>query len=190
MLRRHARTACTVLAAAGLALAGLQAGSATAAPHGEDRAPTVRTAADALGAASAQPELLRAMQRDLGLTRAQAENRLAHEAEAGATAAGLRLDLGGAFAGAWVEGAESGTLTVATTRAADAAAIRAAGARARVVTHGLTALERAKEALDRAATAEAPVRYVDVRANVLVVEEARPGAGARLVAATGVPAAW
>ncbi|MYV69339.1 S1 family peptidase, partial [Streptomyces sp. SID2131] len=67
MLRRHARTACTVLAAAGLALAGLQAGPATAAPHGEGRAPTVRTAADALGAASAQPELLRAMQRDLGL---------------------------------------------------------------------------------------------------------------------------
>ncbi|MGW9436671.1 carbohydrate-binding protein [Streptomyces sp. NPDC055607] len=187
MLRRHARTACTVLAAAGLALAGLQAGPATAAPHGEGRAPTVRTAADALGAASAQPELLRAMQRDLGLTRAQAENRLAHEAEAGATAAGLRLDLGGAFAGAWVDGAESGTLTVATTRAADTAAIRAAGARARVVTHGLTALERAKEALDRAATADAPVRYVDVRANVLVVEEARAGAGARLVAATGVP---
>ncbi|MFE0776712.1 carbohydrate-binding protein [Streptomyces sp. NPDC058861] len=187
MLRRHARTACTVLAAAGLALAGLQAGSATAAPHDEDRAATVRTAADALGAASAQPELLRAMQRDLGLTRAQAENRLANEAEAGARAAGLRLDLGGAFAGAWVDGAESGTLTVATTRAADAAAIRAAGARAEVVTHGLTALERAKEALDRAATAEAPVRYVDVRANVLVVEEARAGAGARLVAATGVP---
>ncbi|MEU0261537.1 carbohydrate-binding protein [Streptomyces sp. NPDC006183] len=187
MLRRHARTACTVLAAAGLALAGLQAGSATAAPHDQDRAPTARTAADALGAASAQPELLRAMQRDLGLTRAQAENRLANEAEAGATAAGLRLDLGGAFAGAWVDGAESGTLTVATTRAADASAIRAAGARARVVTHGLTALERAKETLDRAATAEAPVRYVDVRANVLVVEEARAGAGARLLAATGVP---
>ncbi|MFF4172173.1 carbohydrate-binding protein [Streptomyces sp. NPDC001744] len=187
MLRRHARTACTVLAAAGLALAGLQAGSATAAPHDEDRVPTVRTAADALGAASAQPELLRAMQRDLGLTRAQAENRLANEAEAGARAAGLRQDLGAAFAGAWVEGAESGTLTVATTRAADAAAIRASGANARVVTHGLAALERAKEALDRAATADAPVRYVDVRANVLVVEEARAGAGARLVAATGVP---
>ncbi|MGW4727191.1 carbohydrate-binding protein [Streptomyces sp. NPDC004291] len=187
MLRRHARTACTVLAAAGLALAGLQAGSATAAPHGEDRVPTVRTAADALGAASAQPELLRALQRDLGLTRAQAENRLANEAEAGARAAGLRLDLGGAFAGAWVDGAESGTLTVATTRAADAAAIRASGARAEVVTHALTTLERAKETLDRAATAEAPVRYVDVRANVLVVEEARAGAGARLLAATGVP---
>ncbi|MES9810284.1 carbohydrate-binding protein [Streptomyces cinereoruber] len=187
MLRRHARTACTVLAAAGLALAGLQAGSATAAPHDKDRAPTVRTAADALGADSAQPELLRAMQRDLGLTRAQAENRLANEAEAGARAAGLRLDLGGAFAGAWVDGAESGTLTVATTRAADAAAIRAAGAQVKVVTHGLGALERAKEALDRAATADAPVRYVDVRANVLVVEEARAGAGARLVAATGVP---
>ncbi|WP_306327279.1 carbohydrate-binding protein, partial [Streptomyces venezuelae] len=98
-----------------------------------------------------------------------------------------RQGLGGAFAGAWVDGAESGTLTVATTRAADAARIRATGARARLVTHPLTTLERAKEQLDRAATADAPVRYVDVRANVLVVEETKAGAGARLLAATGVP---
>ncbi|MEV8590429.1 carbohydrate-binding protein [Streptomyces sp. NPDC051180] len=189
MLRRHARAACTALAAAGLALAGLQAGAATAAPQAHDTAaaPAAGSAARTLGVAAAPPELLRAMGRDLGLTRAQALSRLAHEAEAGATAARLRQDLGPAFAGAWVDGAEAGTLTVATTRAADAAAIRAAGATARLVPHGLTALERAKERLDRAATAEAPVRYVDVRANVLVVEETKAGAGARLVRATGVP---
>ncbi|MFF2305210.1 carbohydrate-binding protein [Streptomyces sp. NPDC058128] len=186
MLRRHARAACTALVAAGMALAGLQAGSAAAAPdaHG---APTVRTAAQALGADSARPELLDAMRRDLGLTRSQALTRLANEAEAGATAARLRQGLGGAFAGAWVDGAEAGVLTVATTRAADTPAIRAAGARALLVTHGLTALERAKQRLDRSAGTDAPVRYVDVRANVLVVEETRAGAGARLVRATGVP---
>ncbi|OKJ63267.1 serine protease [Streptomyces sp. CB02009] len=186
MLRRHARAACTALVAAGMALAGLQAGSAAAAPdaHG---APTVRTAAQALGADSARPELLDAMRRDLGLTRSQALTRLANEAEAGATAARLRQGLGGAFAGAWVDGAEAGVLTVATTRAADTPAIRAAGARAVLVTHGLTALERAKQRLDRSAGTDAPVRYVDVRANVLVVEETRAGAGARLVRATGVP---
>ena len=184
MLRRHARAACTALAAAGMALAGLQAGTATAAP---DRNPAAKTAAQTLAATAAQPEILSAMQRDLGLTRPQALTRLANEAEAGATAARLRQGLGGAFAGAWVDGAESGTLTVATTRAADAAAIRATGALARLVPHSLTALEGAKQALDRAADAEAPVRYVDVRANVLVVEEARAGAGARLVEATGVP---
>ncbi|MEU4065045.1 carbohydrate-binding protein [Streptomyces wedmorensis] len=189
MLRRHARAACTALAAAGMVLAGLQAGSATAAPQAPDTAPApaVGTAAQTLGAASAQPELLLAMGRDLGLTRAQALNRLANEAEAGATAARLRQDLGGAFAGAWVDGAEAGTLTVATTRPSDTAAIRATGARALLVPHGLTALERVKETIDRAATAEAPVRYVDVRANVLVVEETKAGAGARLVRATGVP---
>ncbi|MFE5714307.1 carbohydrate-binding protein [Streptomyces sp. NPDC056501] len=184
MLRRHARAACTALVAAGMALAGLQAGTATAAPDGN---PAAKTAAQTLAATAAQPELLSAMQRDLGLTRPQALTRLANEAEAGATAARLRQGLGGAFAGAWVDGPESGTLTVATTRAADAAAIRATGANARLVSHSLTALERAKRTLDGAATAEAPVRYVDVRANVLVVEERRAGAGARLVRATGVP---
>ncbi|MFE5941343.1 carbohydrate-binding protein [Streptomyces sp. NPDC056480] len=189
MLRRHARAACTALVAAGMALAGLQAGSAAAAPDARDphRAPTVRTAAQALGADSARPELLDAMRRDLGLTHSQALTRLANEAEAGATAARLRQGLGGAFAGAWVDGAEAGTLTVATTRAADTTAIRATGARARLVTHSLTSLERAKERLDRSAGTDAPVRYVDVRANVLVVEETRAGAGARLVKATGVP---
>ncbi|MFD7573510.1 carbohydrate-binding protein [Streptomyces sp. NPDC059810] len=189
MLRRHARAACTALVAAGMALAGLQAGSAAAAPDARDahRAPTVRTAAQALGADSARPELLDAMRRDLGLTRSQALTRRANEAEAGATAARLRQGLGGAFAGAWVDGAEAGVLTVATTRAADTTAIRATGARALLVTHGLTALERAKQRLDRSAGTDAPVRYVDVRANVLVVEETRAGAGARLVRATGVP---
>lgn len=109
MLRRHARAACTALATAGMALAGLQAGSAAAAPDDREghRTPTVRTAAQTLGTDSARPELLDAMRRDLGLTRPQALTRLANEAEAGATAARLHQDLGGAFAGAWVDGAEA-----------------------------------------------------------------------------------
>ncbi|MER8232576.1 carbohydrate-binding protein [Streptomyces sp. NPDC094049] len=189
MLRRHARAACTALAAAGMALAGLQTGTATAAPHDPTPHPAARSAAGALGVDATRPEVLRAMERDLGLSRAQALTRLANEAEAGATAARLRQDLGGSFAGAWLDGADAGRLTVATTRAADTAAIRATGATPRLVPHGLAVLERAKEALDRSATADAPVRYVDVRANVLVVEEARAGAGARLVGATGVPGA-
>ncbi|MCX2184202.1 alpha-lytic protease prodomain-containing protein [Streptomyces sp. SKN60] len=183
MLRRSVRAAGTVLAAAGLALAALQAAPATALTPS---APTAKTAADTLGASAAQPEVLQAMQRDLGLSRPQALSRLAHEAAAGATAARVRQDIGGAFAGAWVDGAESAALTVATTRAADLPAIRATGAKARLVAHSLTDLERAQAALDRAATADAPVRYVDVRANRLVVEEARAGAADRLLAATGV----
>ncbi|MEU8621648.1 carbohydrate-binding protein [Streptomyces sp. NPDC048623] len=183
MLRRSVRAAGTVLAAAGLALAALQAVPATAQTPS---VPAARTATDTLGASAAQAEVLQAMQRDLGLSRPQALSRLAHEAEVGATAARVRQDIGGAFAGAWVDGPESATLTVATTRAADLPAIRATGAHARLVAHSLTALERARSVLDRAATADAPVRYVDVRTNRLVVEEARPGAAARLLAATGV----
>ncbi|MBD0709043.1 MULTISPECIES: carbohydrate-binding protein [unclassified Streptomyces] len=187
MLRRHARAACTALVAAGLAMAGLQAGTATAASYDQDPHATARSAASTLGVDATRPEVLRAMERDLGLTRSQALTRLVNEAEAGATAARLRQDLGGAYAGAWVDGTESGRLTVATTRAADTAVIRATGATPRLVGHTLATLERAKDALDRSATADAPVRYVDVRANVLVVEETRAGAGARLLGATGVP---
>lgn len=144
MLKRHARAACTALAAAGLLLAGT--GGAIA-----DSAPATPSAATTLRTADAPPELLAAMGRDLGLTPTQAEARLAHEAEAGATAARLRDRLGAAFAGAWVDGADAGTLTVATTRAADTAAIRAAGARAKLVTRTLAALDADRAVLDRAA---------------------------------------
>ncbi|MFD3700649.1 carbohydrate-binding protein [Streptomyces sp. NPDC058646] len=178
MLKRHARAACTALAAAGLLLAGT--GGATA-----DPGPATPSASAALRTADAPPELLAAMQRDLGLTPTQARARLAHEAEAGATAARLQVRLGAAFAGAWVEGADAGSLTVATTRAADATAIRAAGARAAVVTRSLADLDAARAALDRAATAATPVRYADPRSNTLVVEEAEAGAAAGLLAATG-----
>lgn len=188
MLKRHARAACTALAAAGLLLAA--AGGATAGPAPATAAPTAGTSAAAtLRTAEAPSELLAALQRDLGLTPTQAKARLAHEAEAGATAARLRDRLGAAFAGAWVDGADAATLTVATTRAADAAAIRATGARAAVVTRTLADLDAAKAVLDRSADAATPVRYVDPRTNRLVVEETRAGAAARLLAVTGTDAA-
>ncbi|OLZ66103.1 serine protease [Streptomyces amritsarensis] len=184
MLKRHARAACTALAAAGLLLAGTGGATADPAP-----APAVPSAAATLRTADAAPELLAAMQRDLGLTPTQAKARLVHEAEAGATAARLRDRLGAAFAGAWVDGADSAVLTVATTRAADTAAIRAAGARAELVPRALADLDGAKAALDRAAGPATPVRYVDPRSNTLVVEETEAGAAARLLAATGTDAA-
>ncbi|KOV28066.1 carbohydrate-binding protein [Streptomyces sp. H021] len=184
MLKRHARAACTALAAAGLLLAGTGGAVADPAP-----VPAVPSAATTLRTADAPPELLAAMQRDLGLTPTQAKARLVHEAEAGATAARLRDRLGAAFAGAWVDGADAGTLTVATTRAADTAAIRAAGARAQLVARTLADLDGAKAALDRAAGPATPVRYVVPRSNTLVVEETEAGAAARLLAATGTDAA-
>ncbi|MFE9772392.1 carbohydrate-binding protein [Streptomyces sp. NPDC005931] len=130
------------------------------------------------------------MERDLGLDREQAERRLVNEAEAGAVAGRLRAALGSDFAGTWVRGAESGTLTVATTDAADVPAIEARGAEATVVSHSLAELEAAKARLDRAAdrtgTADAPVRYVDIRSNTVVVEAVRSAAARLLLKAAGV----
>ncbi|MGW5851864.1 carbohydrate-binding protein [Streptomyces sp. NPDC055254] len=182
MLKRHVRAACTALAAAGLLLAGTGGALADSDPAAPSAAITLRTA-------EAPAELLTAMRRDLGLTPAQARTRLAREAEAGATAARLQARLGHAFAGARVDGADAATLTVATTRAADIAAIRAAGARPAVVPHALADLDTVKAALDRAAGPATPVRYVDPRSNTLVVEETEPGAAAGLLAATGTDAA-
>ncbi|WP_328658881.1 alpha-lytic protease prodomain-containing protein [Streptomyces sp. NBC_00334] len=185
--RGHSRAmGAAVAATAALLVAGLS-GSASA-----DTAPVASApdAARALRTDAAPPALLHAMQRDLGLDRHQAERRLVNEAEAGATAGRLRAALGGDFAGAWVRGAESGTLTVATTDAHDVTAIEARGAEAKVVRHSLAELDAAKARLDRAAadrdTADAPVWYVDTRTNTVVVEAIRPAAARSLLAAAGV----
>ncbi|WP_405679312.1 alpha-lytic protease prodomain-containing protein [Streptomyces sp. NBC_01511] len=191
-LHRHAASACAALAAIGaLVLAGLP-GTASAQTTGSAAAP--RSAADTLGAAETSPALLTAMRRDLGLTHAQARHRVVNEAEAGATAGRLHLELGRSYAGAWVQGAESARLTVATTDAADVPAIEATGATATVVPHTLAALETALRTLERAAArttarttaVDAPVRYVDVRTNTLVVQAVRPAAAHDLLAAAGI----
>ncbi|MET8899026.1 carbohydrate-binding protein [Streptomyces sp. NPDC004538] len=191
MPHRHRQTravGAAVAATAALLVAGLS-GSASA---GTAPSPAAPTAAEALRADAAPPALLRAMERDLGLDREQAERRLVNEAEAGAVAGRLRADLGGDFAGAWVRGAESGTLTVATTDAADVAVIEARGAVAEVVRHSLADLDAAMSRLDRAAahrdTTDAPVRYVDVRANTVTVQAVRPSAARALLDAAGVGA--
>ncbi|MDL2077814.1 alpha-lytic protease prodomain-containing protein [Streptomyces sp. GXMU-J15] len=178
---------CTgAVAAAALLVAGLS-GSASA---GTEPSPsTAPGAAQTLKSAEAPPALVNAMSRDLGIDTRQAYTRLANEAEAGATAGRLRADLGKDFAGAWVRGAESATLTVATTDRADIPAIEARGATARLVRHSLADLDAAKARLDRTAreaTTGTPVWYVDVRDNALVVEEARPGAARALLSAAGV----
>ncbi|MGW7416204.1 carbohydrate-binding protein [Streptomyces sp. NPDC054863] len=186
MLHRHARAACAAFAAVGaLVLAGLP-GTASADPA----AASARSAADTLGVGKASPELLRAMQRDLGVTGQQAAARLVNEAEAGAVAGRLQNALGRDFAGAWVQGDDSGTLTVATTDASDVPSIEAKGARALVVRHTLRQLDTALAKLDRAATATAatnvPVRFVNVRTNEVTLQAVSPAAAKALVAAAGV----
>ncbi|MCB5168149.1 alpha-lytic protease prodomain-containing protein [Streptomyces bambusae] len=181
LLPGRGRAAGAGVAALALALTGLYAGQSAGAA-----APAAKSATVALGAAAAPAEVLGAMQRDLGLTRAQAVTRLGNEAEAGAVAARLQARLQGAYAGAWLDGATSATLTVATTRSADTAGIRAAGARAVVVGRSLGELARGKAALDRVAGSDTPVRYVDPRSNALVVEEVRAGAGAAAAVRAGL----
>ncbi|MFJ4095707.1 carbohydrate-binding protein [Kitasatospora sp. NPDC089913] len=197
MLRRPARAACAVLATAALGLTALQgtAGAASPTPGPAAAARAAASAApDTLGVATAAPELVEALRRDLGLTSAQARARISAEARAGALAGALAQSLGAGWAGSWLEGPDAAP-AVATTRSADLAVIRAAGARPVLVDRPLAALDGALAALDRAAgrgpagradALAAPVRYVDVAANTVVVQATDPAAAERLVAGAGL----
>ncbi|MFE0106089.1 putative Ig domain-containing protein [Streptomyces sp. NPDC059009] len=100
--------------------------------------------ADAAGRPRPPAPLLKAMQRDFGLTAAQARTRLAQEAAAGNAAAALRTRLGERVTGLWFDAAQ-GRLNASVTTAADARQVRAAGAVAHLVPYGksqLTDVER------------------------------------------------
>ncbi|SFK63281.1 S1 family peptidase [Streptomyces pini] len=176
---RHSRGIATgaAIAATALALTALPslAGAVTSSPTGTSAKTAAGTTltADALRAAEEMPAgALKAMQRDFGITAEQARERVANEYRAGEIAPALAEDLADSFAGAWTTG-DTSTLTVATTDASEASAITAQGARAKVVEHGMDELKAAKAALDRAAeknaTTAAPVWYVDVKTNSVVV---------------------
>ncbi|MGC0403725.1 streptogrisin C [Streptomyces sp. SAI-126] len=189
MAHRHVSAGCAALTVLGaLVLTGLPAAAAVEPP-----APAPGpSAAETLGANNPSPVMLRALQRDLSLTEAQARARLMNEAEAGTRAGRLQNALGERFAGAWVSGAASADLTVATTEIADTPAIEAVGARALVVRTPLADLRAAKAKLDAAVTGKAldtPVRYVDVRTNRVTVQATSRAAADTLVAAAGVDSA-
>src|SRR5829696_2768902 len=172
-------------AAATLLSAGIVAVLGTPAAAGP--APT-SPAADA-----ASPAMLDALQRDLGLTAAQARARIARDAAASATELTLRKQLGTAFAGAWLT-ADASSFVVAVTDSRRAAEVRAAGATPTVVARSAATLDAVKAGLDRAATrapaASVPGWYVDVRTNSVVVLARGGTAAARaFVAASGVPTA-
>ena len=189
MVGRHAagrrRAALTALGT--LVLTGIPT-AATAEPPPAPGPPP--SAAQTLGADKPSAQVLRAMERDLKLTQKQAVTRLVNEAEAGTRAGRLHNTLGGHFAGAWVSGATSAELTVATTHAADVPAIRAQGAEAAVVKTPLSALKAVKEKLDAAAarvrTRDTPVWYVDVPMNRVVVQATRESAAGAFIRTAGV----
>ncbi|MCP9989435.1 S1 family peptidase [Streptomyces albogriseolus] len=164
-MRRRTRLTQAAMAAAlligGWAAAGTLPASAQETPA---------SAADA--SAPASPGLLDAMRRDLGLTRAEAEERLAAERRATALAPQARKTAGSAYGGAWFD-ARSGRLTVAVTPDADATTVRSlreSGATVRTVEHTERLLDTVKSRLDRLdAPAGVASWSVDPAANTVVV---------------------
>ncbi|GGO11829.1 serine protease [Microbispora rosea subsp. aerata] len=171
----------TVLAGCALAVTALAMG-ATPAMAEPNNSP-------ASSAIKPPPAMVEAMQRDLGLTPAQVDARLANEAKAMATDAKVRAAIGDAYAGSWVSGATSESFIVATSDASKAGAILAAGAQPKIVGRSLSSLESTVATLDKAAS-KAPdstrMWYVDVRSNSVVVLSSNTAEAEAFVAASGV----
>ncbi len=153
---------------AGLA-ALLMLGSWTAAgtlpASASDSAPTA-------DAPQASAGLIRAMQRDFGLTEAEAETRLAAEADARDIAPAARRAAGAAYGGSWFDAA-SERLTVAVASDAPAATIRAVrstGANVRTVEHSARELDATSARIDRLNAPQGVSSWhVDPAANSVVV---------------------
>ncbi|MGW2718840.1 S1 family peptidase [Streptomyces sp. NPDC001492] len=117
----------------------------------------------------ASASLLSAMQHDMGLTRSQAEARLAAEKKATAVERRAKRAAGSSYGGSWFDAA-SGKLTVAVTRGANTEAVRATGASVRLVRHSARQLDAAKARID-ALSAPAGISswHVDAKTNKVVV---------------------
>ncbi|MFF8093274.1 S1 family peptidase [Streptomyces sp. NPDC016675] len=144
-----------------LTAVGTLPASAADSPTGATKAPAASTG------------LLDAMERDFGLTRAEAEDRLAAERRATALEPTARRTAGGAFGGSWFDAA-TGRLTVALTSDAPAATVRAVGAtgaQVRTVEHSARQLDAAMARIDRLdAPAGVSSWRVDPSANTVVVD--------------------
>jgi streptogrisin C len=139
-----------------------------------------------------EPELLSALQRDLGITEDQARTRLTSERSASRTIADLKRGAADAWAGAWLS-ADATTLNVAVTDPGLAERVRAAGAEPKVVSRSAANLDTVKRTLDTnadAATPNLPGWYVDVANNTVVVLANKGGEAAarEFAAGAGAPA--
>ncbi|SDN36790.1 S1 family peptidase [Allokutzneria albata] len=156
---------------------------------GSAAALTLPAAAAAPGDTFASPEMLTAMQRDLGLTAAEATARATNEMKAAEAEAGLRAALGDSFAGShFAHG--SAKLTVSVTDAAKADAVRAAGAEVRLVARSSAQLDAIKSTLDKADQHASGVSgwYVDTVNNRVVVTAKVVADGEKFVKASGADA--
>ncbi|QKW25663.1 S1 family peptidase [Streptomyces seoulensis] len=161
---RH-RTVLRAVLSAGLLLTAASAGLAQASA---DDAPTSSAASTRQAAAS--DGLLTAMQRDFGLTRSEAVDRLAAETTARTVETRAERAAGDAYGGSWFD-ASSGKLVVALTRTGDRKAVEATGARVSLVRHSERELNAAMRRVD-ALRAPAGVAgwHVDARSNSVTVD--------------------
>jgi streptogrisin C len=139
--------------------------------------PAASPSASADDATMALPAaMMLALDRDLGLSPAQAQARLAREDTARRLSDSLQADLEDRFAGAWLD-PDDQRLVVAVTDAAAAETVRARTATPLLVSHSAAELEAVMERLDRATPPPNAVFawYVDTAANVVVVQ-ANPSA--------------
>ena len=153
----------------------------------------------ATGSGAAQPAaapsadlpagMVDALERDLGVPREQAVQRLAFQADAATRVRTLTQALGATYAGAWVDPA-AGTVHVATTAPDRVRGPKSQGVTTVAVERSLAELEQLGATLDAAGLpADVATWYVDVPTNKLVVEAVGgTAAAADLVAATGLPA--
>lgn len=119
-------------------------------------------------------EVMRALQRDLGLTPEEATRQLAAQQAARKLNSQLANTLGADFAGSWYDRG-SGTLVVAISSAERAAEVRAAGAQAQVVANSQATLEAVAHKLDvlagtdKSAAAGLTSWRIDAQRNAVVV---------------------
>lgn len=182
MKRRLAALTASMLAAVGVSVAVVS--DVAAAPLSAAENPSIGVVADV------SPQIVAALQRDLGLSEDQVRSRLVREDVAAQTEAILRERLGGSFAGAWLIG-NADTLVVGITEAAKAGDVRAAGAQPQLAARSASQLNKVKETLDRAAsraTRQVSRWYVDGPSNSVVVVAHTTAAGEQFVATSGVDA--
>ncbi|SDP93783.1 streptogrisin C [Actinopolyspora xinjiangensis] len=134
--------------------------------------------------------MMQAMQRDLGLSRAQAEQRLDAEAAARQAADGMADKLGESFGGFHYD-AGLGKLVVGVTDRAEFGSVRAKGAVPRLVDDSRAQLREASTTLNQHSQ-RAPESvtgwYVDTTSNsvVLTTRKGTAGSAAEFVRSTGV----
>ncbi|WP_436764290.1 S1 family peptidase [Streptosporangium sp. V21-05] len=186
MSRRHAAGAGCVLALIALALAAVPAGAdrrAASAPG------TPATSPASSAVRQPPPGMLEALERDLGLTAAQARARLLNEAHLTPIALRLSRRLGPRFGGTWLRGNSAQSLVMATTSPADIPMIVSEGALAEVVSRSFAELAAVKKKLDNTLPAQplvSSVRYVDVKRNKVVVLVPLPNVAQTVVESAGV----